>query len=147
MGVEQTLRVLRVQAEFELAEAARTLAEGVRQHTAARQNVQRVADTLDAARGELRRQIAAPQLNPAGYAWVRRMWHAGLGELDVAGDALRQATQQVDEQRMALARSRQRESDLSRALEAQRCERRREDAGRDQIAVDDLWLQTRWSRT
>lgn len=146
MGVEKTLRVLKLQAEFDLADAARTLAEGMQQHTAKCQQVQHLADALDAARGELRRHIAAPQLNPAGYAWVRRMWHAGISELYIARDALRQAAQQVDEQRMALARPRQRESDLSRALKAEGCERRRAGVGRDQVAADDLWLQTQWSQ-
>lgn len=142
MDAEPTLRVLRVQAEFDLAEAALSVARSTEHHAAAEQQVQRIGQSLELARAEMRRQIGVQHLNPAGYQWVRQLWFGARLQLDAAVAQAQAAADRLDEARTALAQARQRESDLARALADAQRRKRLAQSVREHHTVDDLWLHT-----
>ena len=146
MGAERSLCVLHTQAEFELGEAAAAFSDASGQHADALRKVHEIEAVNDMSRQELRRLAEASLLNAALHDAVRSMLNAGRARRAAAAESLDKAAKGLDAARVELGRCRQRESDLDRAIAAERRKAGLARQVRDGLIVDELWLQANQGR-
>jgi hypothetical protein len=141
---ESTLRAVRAQVQFELAETASEVAEATTRSVSANRHVIALTDRCRAAANELSDVLSRPHVNPALLAAMRRLFQVERRSLQEWQTRLDTAEQREHLARIALADVRNRERALERALRAERCKRQRKQQTLDIIQADELWLQHSW---
>jgi hypothetical protein len=141
---ERTLRALRVLVQFEIAEAAGSVARATRVRDRAQSLVNTLAERCASAADGLRAAEGEARMNPKLIGAIHRILRLesiALRESRVCFDA---ASLRERQARAALAGVRNRERSLERALSAERRKQRLAWQAREAILDDELWLQHAW---
>jgi len=141
---ESTLRAVRAQVQFELAETAAAVAEAATRSANAQAHVTVATERCNCAAGELRGAMSRVQVNPPLLHAMRRLYQLEQRILQEWQERLLAAEQHEQQARTKLAGVRNRERSLERALEVERRTRQRRQQTLDGLRADDLWLQHAW---
>jgi hypothetical protein len=140
------LRALRVMNEFEVLEAAVTVASAVQARQSLQQRTQELRQQCDEEAMHLRATMSRVRLDPVLVESLQRAYRAGQVLLRERRALLADAERREDEALAVLARLRGRQRSIEEALrvEAGNAESRQRSA--DMNRLDDLWLQRRAGR-
>ncbi|MBB6091175.1 hypothetical protein HNQ60_000021 [Povalibacter uvarum] len=143
----KALRALRAMKEFEVLEAAVTVAHVVQARQSLQQGTHELHQQSDEAAMHLRATMSRERLDPVLVESLQRAYRAGQGLLRERQALLAEAERREDEALAVLARLRggQRSIDEALRVEAGNAESRQRSV--DMNRVDDLWLQRHvWRR-
>ena len=141
MARDMVFEVLRSRAEHDLGECARRFTEAGRVHGEQVAFQQRCQAAIAASRAEMARIESAGVINVVTYDLGRRLHHADRVRGAEAQVLVADAAEALERQRVELARLRQLESGLRRAIERRGRDDERARGVREEALVDDLWLQ------
>lgn len=141
---EPVLRVVHAQVQFEVAQ----LSGEVAQATLIANREQRQSDELrqscNAVAHELRSVMGRPRINPALLDAVRRLYQGECQKRQAAQVRLYAAQLREQKARDALARLRNQQRSLERALQADRRKEQMKHQAFEISRADDMWQQHAW---
>jgi hypothetical protein len=141
---EPTLRTLRSQVQFELAQAAAEVAQAAERAARASSRVESLQRRAEILLRELRQVLTRTPLNAALLDAMRRGHRVDQAELR-EWQSRRMAAQQHEQQvREAFAGLRNQERSLQRALQVEHRKQQARIQARDLAQADKLWLQHSW---
>jgi isoaspartyl peptidase/L-asparaginase-like protein (Ntn-hydrolase superfamily) len=138
---EPTLRAIRAQVQFELAQAAAEVAQAAAITASVQQQVNLAAGRYESVARELQAIMGSSRINPPQLAAMQRMFHSEHVLLQGYQKELAAAEQREHQARSVLASLRNRERSLERALQAEQHRRKLKELAQDMLVADDMWLQ------
>lgn len=141
---ERTLRAVRTQVQFELAQVAAEVALAAKAGDRMQHQVTALSQRCDLAATELRSVTKRSQINLALVDAMHRLYHVEQNRLRDSQAQLAAAQQREEQARAAMAGVRNRERSLERALQAERRKEQQRQQALEIIQADDMWLQHAW---
>lgn len=143
MSTEHSLRLLHLLAEHALNDAQSEVAQCRQAHDTAESHAHRAAIQHQQAQDDWAVVTQATSFQPSTYDALRRFSQFSHAKLQVAQSQLNERQQALDLARQEMGRCRQRESDMARTLNDAQAAQRRARQIQDDLALDDLWLQSK----
>ena len=141
---ERTLRAMRTQLQFELAQIAAKVAQATDRSTRAEHAVTAFGRQCDSCVAELRAAMDRSQLNPALLETLRRLHRLQRAALRESQTTLAAARLHEQRAREELAEARNRELSVERALRSEQRKQLLAQQTLEFAVADDLWLERTW---
>lgn len=141
--IERSLRVLRMQAEFEVIEVAGEHARAAERLGAAQRRASHAREAGETTAVQLRAEMGRPQINPAVVAVLRSVHRQQVEWLRLTEGALQAASENERMWRDTLGQHRHRERALDKACRTERTRERQQRDVQEFLRLDDQWLTSR----
>ncbi len=143
-STERTLRAVRTQVQFHLAQTAAEVAQAAALCVAAQRRVDALSERCQSAARATHTAQARVAIDPALLAAMHGLLNTEQHALHGARVQLEALTQREQQARSALAEVRNRDRSVERALKSAQRGQQLEQQAREMIRADDQWLQLQW---
>lgn len=143
-STERALRAVRVQLQFELAQAAAQVASAAAIHAERQTVVNGLVKHSEAVSTELRGALRQEPINPALLTTMYRICRSEHRAVQEARAQAEEAQQREQQARDFLTSVRNQDRSVERALQAERRRQQLQAQASEIQGADDSWLQHRW---